>query len=179
MNTPPYSDVPNPIPGRDHHRGTLDAPVTIIEYGDFECPNCKQAAPAVAHLLERFDGRICLVYRHFPLEEVHPHALIAAEAAEAASEQGRFWAMHDLIFKRQPQLQLPHLREMATELDMDIGRFSAALTDHIHVHRIRGDREEGQRSGVRGTPTFFVNRKLCDVSFGIQGLVRAVEEALA
>ena len=179
MTTLSHVDELNPIPGRDHRRGILGAPVTIIEYGDFECPNCKQAAPAVAHLLERFDGRICLVYRHFPLEEVHPHALIAAEAAEAASEQGKFWEMHDLIFKRQPDIQLPHLREMATELEMDIRRFSAALTEHIHVRRVRGDREIGHRCGVRATPTFVVNRKLCDVSFGMQGLSRAVEEALA
>jgi len=179
MSTAAHMDVPDLVPAADHIRGPHDAPVRIIEYGDFECPNCKQAAPTVALLLKRFAGRICVAYRHFPLEEVHPHALIAAEAAEAASEQGRFWEMHDRIFASQPHLQLPHLREMATELSLDMRRFSSALADHAHVAHIREDREGGQRSGVRATPTFFVNGKLCDVSFGMQVLVRAVEKALA
>src|SRR5262245_18030622 len=120
MHAGPYEDVPDLVPDVDHVRGPHRAPVTIIEYGDFECPNCKQAAPAVALLLKRFDRRVCFVYRHFPLEEVHLHALIAAEAAEAAAEQGRFWEMHDLIFERQPQIQLSHLREIAEELRLDI-----------------------------------------------------------
>ena len=178
MPPSPDASVPSLNPDRDHWRGTFNASVTVIGYGDFECPNCKQAEPAVALLLKRFEDRICFVYRHFPLEEVHLHALIAAEAAEAASDQGRFWEMHDLIFERQPLLQLPHLREIATDMGLDIRRFSDALGRHVHVRRIREDREDGRRAGVRGTPAFFVNGTLCDVSFGMQGLVRAVEKAL-
>ena len=179
MSAGPYEDVPGLVPNVDHIRGPHRAPVTIIEYGDFECPNCKQAAPAVALLLKRFDGRICVAYRHFPLEEVHLHALIAAEAAEAASEQGKFWEMHDLIFERQPHIELAHLREIAKSLGLDMKRFSAALVEHTHVLRIREARDGGRRSGVRATPTFFVNGNLCDVSFGMHVLVHAVEKALA
>src|SRR5438105_11520846 len=100
---------------RDHNLGASHAPVTVVEYGDFECPNCKQAAPAVKLILERFAGRIRLVWRHFPLEEVHPHALLAAEAAEAAGEQGKFWPMHDLLFENQAHLKAKQLHGYAAD----------------------------------------------------------------
>jgi protein-disulfide isomerase len=172
------ADSPSPVSSADHIRGAQDASVTIVEYGDFECPNCKQAAPAVAVIMKRFDGRVRLVFRHFPLEEVHPHALIAAEAAEAAAAQGRFWEMHDRLFDRQPNLQLPHLRELATAVGLDLRRFSEELRDHVHVARIRENVAEGRRLAVRHTPTFYVNGTLCDVSFGVQHLERAVEKML-
>src|SRR6266545_7436830 len=110
------ADLVDRITATDHIRGPHDAPITIVEYGDFECPNCKQAAPVCALLLERFAGRVRHVWRHFPLEEVHPHALLAAEASEAAAAQGKFWEMHDLLFASQSELQLPHLRELAKEI---------------------------------------------------------------
>ena len=172
------SDSPNPVSSSDHIRGSHDAPVTIVEYGDFECPNCKQAAPAVAVIMKHFEGRVRLVFRHFPLEEVHPHALLAAEAAEAAAAQDRFWEMHDRLFAEQPHLQLPHLREHATALGLDLKRFSEELRDHVHVARVRENVAEGRRLAVRHTPTFYVNGALCDVSFGVQHLERAVEKAL-
>jgi protein-disulfide isomerase len=168
----------DPVTVADHIRGADDATVTIVEYGDFECPNCKQAAPAVALLLERFAPDVRFVFRHFPLEEVHPHALIAAEAAEAAGTQERFWEMHDLLFAHQPHLQLPHLRALAQGLSLDMRRFSDELTHHLHVRRIRADAESGRRCGVRATPTFYVNGRLCDVSFGITQLERSVAEML-
>src|SRR5712692_11559947 len=102
-----------PVSGADHALGPSHAAVTLVEYGDFECPNCKQAAPAVKLLLERFTGRVRLVYRHFPLEEVHPHALQAALAAEVAAGQGKFWPMHDLLFDNQRHLDAVHLRRHA------------------------------------------------------------------
>jgi protein-disulfide isomerase len=163
----------------DHIRGAHDAAVTIVEYGDFECPNCKQAAPAAALLLKRFAGRICLVYRHFPLAEVHPHALIAAESSEAAGAQGKFWEMHDLLFEHQRDLTLPRLRELAEELGLDARRFATDLRDHVHMPRVRSDEARGRAVGVRSTPTFFVNGTICDVSFGVQELERTVEKALA
>jgi hypothetical protein len=106
-----------PVSAGDHVLGAAGAPVTVVEYGDFECPNCKQAAPAVKLLLQKFAGRVRFVYRHFPLEGVHPHALHAALAAEAAGAQGRFWPMHDLLFENQSHLKLPQLRRYAERLD--------------------------------------------------------------
>jgi protein-disulfide isomerase len=168
----------DPSGGTEHVKGPDDAPITIIEYGDFECPNCKQAAPVCALLLARFAGRVRFVYRHFPLEEVHPHALLAAEASEAAATQGKFWEMHDLLFANQHDLQLPRLRELASELGLDMRRFSSELRDHVHLQPVREHEQSGRASGVRATPTFFVNRKICDVSFGVQQLERTVEGAL-
>src|SRR5271169_2226043 len=108
-----------PISPVDHVLGAQHAPVTVVEYGDFECPNCKQAAPAVKLLLERFAGRIRFAYRHFPLEEVHPHALHAALAAEAAAGQGKFWQMHDLLFENQNHLKANQLRGYAEKLELE------------------------------------------------------------
>lgn len=171
-------NFPSPVSAGDHVRGARDALVTIIEYGDFQCPNCKQAAPAVALLLKRFEGRLNLVFRHFPLEEVHAHALIAAEAAEAAAVQGRFWEMHDQLFAHQPHLQLPRLRAIAEAIGLDLRRFSQALREHAHVQHIRENAAEGRRLGIRGTPTFYVNTELCDVSFGLDPLEHAVNKVV-
>jgi protein-disulfide isomerase len=164
--------------GAEHVKGPDGAPVTLIEYGDFECPHCKQAAPVCALLLKRFGDRVRFVYRHFPLEEVHPHALLAAEASEAAAAQGRFWEMHDLLFAHQHDLQLPRLRELAQGLGLDMRRFSTDLGAHVHLRRVRQHEESGRLSGVRATPTFFLNGRLCDVSYGVEQLERSVEAAL-
>jgi protein-disulfide isomerase len=169
-------DPANPV---DHVLGSPHAAVTLVEYGDFECPNCGQAAPVVKLLLERFAGRVQFVYRHFPLEEVHRHALLAAEAAEAAGTQGKFWEMHDLLYANQSHLQLPHLRGYAERLDLDLPRYLADLKEHLHVQRVREHLESGRASGVRATPGFFLNGKICDVSFGLNALEQAIEAALA
>jgi protein-disulfide isomerase len=168
------------IPGNatDHSIGPANAAVTVTEFGDFECPNCKQAAPAVKLLLQHFKGRIRFVYRHFPLEEVHPHALQAAEAAECAGAQGRFWPMHDLLFENQPLLKLGQLRTYAERLDIDLQRYAAEMEDHIYLQRIREHMQIGRESGVRATPTFFGNRDIQDVSFGLNFLFNAVESGL-
>lgn len=113
MNSRQEFELAVPVSAVDHMLGAAHAPVTVVEYGDFECPNCKQAAPAVKLLLSRFAERVRLVYRHFPLEEVHPHALHAAQAAEAAGGQGKFWPMHDLLFDNQQHLKLRQLRGYA------------------------------------------------------------------
>jgi protein-disulfide isomerase len=164
-----------PVGGADHVLGPAHAPVTVVEYGDFECPNCKQAAPAVKLMLDRFAGRVRLAYRHFPLEEVHPHALHAALAAEAAAGQGKFWPMHDLLFANQQHLKLNHLRGYAERLELDMARFDAEMKEGHYLQRIREQIEGGELSGVRGTPTFFVNGKIQDVSFGMQALLKKVE----
>lgn len=168
-----------PVNAQDHNLGPSHAAVTVLEYGDFECPNCKQAAPAVKMLLERFVGRVRLVWRHFPLEEVHPHALGSALASEVAAGQGKFWPMHDLFFEHPRHLDPAHLRRHAQSLELDMRRYDADMAGTIYLQRVREDIEGAAASGVRGTPTFFVNGVIHDVSFGLQGLFDSVEAALA
>ena len=150
----------------------------LVEYGDFECPNCKQAAPVVKLLRTEFANRVGFVYRHFPLEEVHPHALAAAQAAECAGGQGKFWPMHDLLFEHIQALNPHHLNEYAQQLELDMTRFTAEMTDTVYLQRIREHQQSGRDSGVRATPTFFVNGKLHDVSFGISSLSESIHEML-
>jgi protein-disulfide isomerase len=172
------ADLVVPIQPTDHIEGADHAPVTIVEYGDFECPNCKQAAPALKLLLERFAGRARVVFRHFPLQEVHPHALAAAQAAECAGGQGKFWPMHDVLFANQEHLKTNQLHSYAERLGLDMARYTAEMDDQVYLQRVREHMEGGRRSGVRGTPTFFVNGRLQDVSYGIRSLFDAVETAL-
>lgn len=167
-----------PVSPVDHSLGPEHAPVTVVEYGDFECPNCKQAAPAVKLLLQRFEEQVRYVYRHFPLEDVHPHALLAAEAAECAGAQGKFWQMHDMLFEHQEHLKARDLQRYAEQIGLDMTRYAAEIGDHIYLQRIRENIDGGLRSGVRGTPGFFVNGKIQDTSFGIRSLFDAVEAAL-
>jgi protein-disulfide isomerase len=167
-----------PVGAADHVLGPSQASVTVVEYGDFECPNCKQAAPAVKIMLARFAGRVRFVYRHFPLEGVHPHALQAALAAEAAGAQGKFWPMHDLLFENQRQLELPQLRRYAQQLDLDMARYDVEIMDERHLQRVREHIASGERSGVRGTPGFFINGVVQDVSFGMEHLLEGVAAAL-
>ncbi len=178
MNQQHVFDLSVPVQTADHVTGAPHAPVTIVEYGDFECPNCKQAAPAVKLLLERFAGRTRAVFRHFPLEEVHPHALAAAQASECAGGQGKFWEMHDLLFANQDHLKAPQLHSYAERLQLDMARYSAEMDDQVYLQRIREHIEGANRSAVRATPTFFVNGRLQDVSFGMRALFDAVEAAL-
>jgi protein-disulfide isomerase len=167
-----------PVSRVDHVVGPDHAPVTVVEYGDFECPSCKQATGAVKLMLARFDERVRLVFRHFPLEGVHPHALRAAEAAECAGGQGKFWSMHDLLFENQLHLRQPQLLEYAQRLGLDMPRFTAEMDDEIYLQRVREHQRSGDASGVRGTPTFFVNDRLLDVSYGLHVLLDAVDAAL-
>jgi protein-disulfide isomerase len=167
-----------PIGAVDHATGAPHAQVTVLEYGDFECPNCKQAQPAVKLLLERFAGRVRFVFRHFPLTDVHPHAMLAAQAAECAAGQGNFWGMYDLLFDNQSHLDLKHLHACAERLGLDMARFTAEMDDEVYLQRVREQVQGALASGVRGTPTFFVNGRLEDVSYGLRSLFPAVEKAL-
>jgi protein-disulfide isomerase len=167
-----------PISAVDHVTGAPHGTVTVTEYGDFECPNCKQAHPAMKLLLERFSGKVRFVFRHFPLEDVHPHALLAAQVAECAGGQGKFWEMYDLLFDNQAHLDAKHLQALAQRLGLDMARYAAELDDQVYLQRVREQVQGGLQSGVRGTPTFFVNGRLEDVSFGLRALFPAVEAAL-
>lgn len=166
------------VSATDHTQGPAHAPVTVIEYGDYECPNCKLAAPAVKMLLARFPGRLLFVFRHFPLEDIHPHALRAAEAAECAGAQGRFWEMHDLLFENQLHLGPKNLLEYAGRLGLDTVRFTADMTDEIYRQRVREHIAVGVESGVRTSPAFFVDGRVHETSFGLNTLVDAVSAAL-
>lgn len=176
MNQQRVFELAVPPEAADHVTGASHAPVTIVEYGDFECPNCKQAAPAVKLLLERFAGRAQMIFRHFPLQEVHPHALSAALAAECAGGQGKFWQMHDELFANQAHLKPNQLHAYAERLELDMARYTAEMDDEVYLQRIREHVEGARRSGVRGTPAFFVNGRIQDVSFGIRALFDAVEK---
>jgi protein-disulfide isomerase len=176
MNHPFHLTLP--VAPTDHTLGADHAPVTVVEYGDFECPNCKQAAPAVKLLLERFDQKVRFAYRHFPLVDVHPHAMAAAQAAECAGAQGKFWEMHDLLFAHQDHLKPKQLHGYAEQLGLDLASFTAEMDDEVYLQRVREHIQSGLQSGVRGTPGFFVNGTIHDVSFGIRSLFDAVEAAL-
>jgi protein-disulfide isomerase len=162
----------------DHFLGSEHARVTLLEYGDFECPSCKVAAPTPKLLLERFPSRIRFVYRHFPLEEAHPHALMAAEASEAAGAQARFWQMHDLLFENQAHLKDRDLYRYAGEAGCDLARYTAEMDDHIYLQKVRENIEGGRRCHIRATPTFFLDGVLQDISFGMQALHDAVAAAV-
>ena len=178
MNSHREFELAVPVSDVDHVLGVAHAPVTVVEYGDFECPNCKQAAPAVKGLLDRLAGRVRLVFRHFPLEEVHPHVMHAALAAEAAGAQGKFWQMHDLLFENQHHLKLRQLRGYAEKLELDMERYDIEMSDELYLQRVREHVGGGNRGGVRATPTFFINGRIQDVSFGLHSLVDGVEAAL-
>ncbi len=178
MNTGRRQDLVDIVDATDHIRGAIHAPVTLVEYGDFECPSCKQASGAMQIMLARFPEQVRLVFRHYPLESVHPHALAAAQAAEAAAAQGKFWQMHDVLFENQNHLDMKRLQAYARDIGLDMARFVAALDDSVYLQRVREHIDSGKRGGVRATPTFFVNGVIRDVSFGMAKLFEAVEREL-
>ena len=156
-----------------------DAPVTVLEYGDFECPYCGQAEPVLRELLREFGDDVRYVWRHLPLNDVHPNAQLAAEAAEAAAEQDAFWEMHDLLLARQDALKLTDLLSYAGELGLDVERFEEDLRTRAGAPRIAIDVDSADLSGVSGTPTFFVNGKRHYGAYDIETLKKAVKLAKA
>jgi Na+/H+ antiporter NhaA len=169
--------IPAVDPERDHIRGPVDAPLTVIEFGDFECPYCGQAEPVARDLLEDADLRF--VWRHLPLTDVHPAAQLAAEASEAAAAQGRFWEMHDLLLAHQDDLSAGDLVGYAADLGLDVERFHDDLKRHAHETRVAQDVESADLSGATGTPTFFVNGQRHYGAYDLESLKAAVAEAAA
>jgi Na+/H+ antiporter NhaA len=163
-------------PERDHVRGPLDAPVTVVEYGDFECPYCGQAEPVVRELIRDF-GDVRYVWRHLPLSDVHPRAQLAAEASEAAAEQGAFWEMHDLLLDHQDALTPSDQIGYAEELGLDVERFTNELRERAGAARIADDVDSADLSGVAGTPTFFINGRRHYGAYDIAALSAAVRAA--
>jgi protein-disulfide isomerase len=166
-----------PVSERDHSQGPTDAPVTLVEYGDFECPYCGEAHPIVKALQARMGERLRFVFRNFPLSNIHPHAQHAAEAAEAAAAQDRFWEMHDLLYERQTALSDADLAAYAAELGLDSSRFAREMREHVHAARVREDFLSGVHSGVNGTPTFFINGLRHDDAYAPEVLFAALERA--
>jgi protein-disulfide isomerase len=164
---------------RDHIQGPADAAVTLVEYGDYECPYCGAAYPIVKELQARMGDRLRFVFRNFPISTSHPHAEQAAEAAEASAAQGRFWEMHDLLYENQTQLRDQDLHAYAEQLGIDVERFDKDLAEHVHAPRVHEDFMSGVRSGVNGTPSFYINGARHDDSYDFETLLAALERAAA
>jgi Na+/H+ antiporter NhaA len=164
-------------PDQDHIRGHIDAPVTLLEYGDYECPYCGEAAPVITKLLDRLGDDLRYVFRHLPLTDVHPYAQLASEAAEAAGAQTEYWTMHDRLLTHQDALAPSDLYRHATELDLDLSRFSDDLRQRRHASRVARDVQSADASGVSGTPTFFINGRRHQGVYDFDTLTRAVKAA--
>lgn len=175
MVAPMRTRLAMPVAKRDHLLGPNDAPVTLVEYGDYECPYCAAAHVIVKTIQEIIPNDFLYVFRHFPLSQEHPHAKLAAEAAEAAGAQDRFWQMHDLLFENQRELDELHLVGFAEALGLDVDRFVRDLQAGTYSARVYEDFMSGLRSGVNGTPTFFINGYRHDGSWQTDALLKAIE----
>jgi len=172
------SELTVPVsPDRDHIQGPTEAPATLVEYGDFQCPYCGKAYPIVKDVQARMGDRLRFVFRNFPITTSHQYAEQAAEAAEAAAAQGRFWEMHDVLFENQARLADGDLRRYADRVGLDVERFDADMARHAYAERVREDFMGGVRSGVNGTPTFYVNGARHDDAYDVETLVGALERA--
>src|SRR5258708_9746867 len=166
-----------PVSERDHIQGPPTAPVTLVEYGDYECPYCGAAYLVVKYLQRQLRDDLRFVFRNFPLIEIHPHAEQAAEAAEAAGAQGNYWEMHDRLFANQQALDLPDLVHYANEIGLDIPRFEHDLATHAFEPRVLEDLISGARSGVNGTPTFFINEERWEGGYDEESLLAGLVAA--
>jgi protein-disulfide isomerase len=168
-----------PVADRDHILGPIDAPIKLLEYGDFECPFCGQAYPVVEAIRRELGDSLCFAFRHFPLATMHPHSEHAAEAAEAAGMRGRFWEMHKLLFENQNALEDEDLAHYAAILGLDVRRLIAEVLSGAHSERIMEDFRDGARGGVNGTPTFFINGERYDGAQALDELLAALLRAAA
>jgi protein-disulfide isomerase len=166
-----------PVTERDHAQGLADAPVTLVEYGDYECPYCGKAYPIVKEIQQALGDRLRFVFRNFPLNTIHEHAGVAAQAAESAGAQGKFWEMHDLLYEHQEELDSADLRQYALKLGLEVYQFDADLSGEKYATRVREDFRGGVRSGVNGTPTFFINEFRYNGDYTFQAMLAALEAA--
>jgi protein-disulfide isomerase len=172
------SHLTPPLGPQDHTMGPADAPLTLVEYGDYECPYCGMAHPIVKAVQRRFGDRLRFAFRHFPIAQLHPHAEHAAEMAEIAGAQGAFWPMHDLLYENQDALVDEDLIGYAAQLGLNEAWAASMLASHAFAPRVREDFQSGVRSGVNGTPTFFVNGVRHDGPWDAPSLVDALEHAM-
>ena len=166
-----------PVNEKDHVLGSENAVVTLVEYGDYECPSCLNTLPIVAALRDRHGDRLRFVFRHFPVSSVHPHASVAASAAEAAAEQNKFWEMHETLFKHQKEFGDIDLSHLALRLGLEIYKFESSLGRDLNRRRITADYDGGVRSGVNGTPTFFINGVRYEGKVSVDELSAAIKAA--
>ena len=164
-----------PVGPEDHVQGSADAECTLVEYGDYECPHCAHADPIVKRLQRHLGKRLRFVFRNFPLSQLHPHAEAAAETAEFAAARGKFWEMHDLIFENQSSLSLALFEKLAQQLGLSSADLLDALNRKEYEARVRADFTGGVRSGVNGTPTFFINGQRHNGPFEYEDLLAAIE----
>jgi len=167
----------NPVSANDHAEGPADAPVTLVEYGDYQCPYCGAAYGIIKSIQQRLGNELRFVFRNFPLNQAHPMAQLAAEAAEAAGAQGKFWEMHDALFENQDQLGQALVETLVTRLQLDAARFEADLEERKFQSRVKLDFMGGVRSGVNGTPGFFINGQRYDGSWDEEPLTAALLKA--
>jgi len=177
MNDDGLTRLAVPVGADDHVRGPADAPVTLVEYGDFECPYCGIAFPVVKGIEKHYAGKLRFVFRSFPLAQ-HPHAQAAAEAAEFAADHGKFWDLHDLLFEHQRALDVPHLLGYARELGLDADALAVALRERTYAAVIEEVKEGGEESGIPGTPAFFLNGVLFEDEPSRENLGHAIEYLL-
>jgi protein-disulfide isomerase len=168
-----------PISAEDHLQGDLDAEVNLVEYGDYQCPSCGEAYPIVKKLQKHFGKRLVFAFRNFPLSQMHPWAESAAEVAEFASSHDKFWEMHDLLYENQENLSDELFQTLTDELKLPAGELQDALADHIYQASVRADFSGGIRSGVNGTPTFYINGQRNNGPFDFDFLRQAIDDALA
>lgn len=164
-----------PVSNCDHIQGLPNAPITLVDYGDYACPRCGQMYFVTQNLRNQLGSSLRFVFRHFPLRAIHPLAQHAAEIAEAAGAQGRFWQMHDYLFRHQRSQGNGKLLRFAAELGMEVDRFEREVAEHIYAAKIQADLESGIASGVNGTPTFFINTKRYNGSLTFEALLAAIE----
>lgn len=167
-----------PILSTDHVRGRDDAPVTLFEFGDYECPPCKAAYFDILKLENEFDGSLRFAFRHYAYARIHPNAELAAQAAEAAAAQGRFWEMHDLIFRDQSRLKFPDLLKRAADLHLDLKRFEHEVKNEAYLDQVRSDFRSGVQNGVFSTPGIFINGVRLNSDAGYDNLRLALDRAL-
>jgi protein-disulfide isomerase len=170
-------ELVRPLDRTDHRRGPENAPIVLVEYGDFECPYCRDAYAIVKEIRHKLGDRLCFAYRHFPVTQIHPHAMEAAEAAEAAAAQGKFWEMYDLLFTHQHALENEDLKRYASDLNLDRKTFDQQLDDHLYADSIHEQFMEGVHSGVNGTPAFFINGARYDGPHQLDPLLEALERS--
>ena len=174
------STLRTPVGALDHQKGKPSATVTLVEYGDYQCPHCAEAFPLVKKLIKEFPNDLVFVFRNFPLQQSHPEALGAAQAAEAAAVQNKFWEMHDLLFEQQSQLNKSNFIYFAESLNLDVDQFEEDYDSENVMSQIESDIESGIRSGVNGTPTFFINDERLDTyDETYESLEDAVRDAMS